>query len=34
MAEITDTYAAIVIKSCYPILQKGIKEKDEEIQEE
>jgi hypothetical protein len=34
MAEITDTYAPTVIKSIYPILQKGIKEKDEEIQEE
>lgn len=34
MAEITDTYAPTVIKSCYPILQTGIKAKDEEVQEE
>lgn len=34
MAEITDTYAPIVIKSVYPILQNGIKGKDEEVQEE
>lgn len=34
MAEITDTYAPTVIKSCYPILQTGIKSSDEEVQEE
>ena len=34
MAEVTDPYAPTVIKSCYPILQNGIKSKDEEIQEE
>jgi cullin-associated NEDD8-dissociated protein 1 len=34
MAEITDTYAPTVIKAVYPILQTGIKSKDEEVQEE
>lgn len=34
MAEITDTYAATVIKSIYPILYEGIKSEDEEIKEE
>ena len=34
MAEITDTYAATVIKSIYPIMYEGIRSDDEEIKEE